>query len=55
MSVGLWIASSDLKDRVHLRIQVPHLCEGISKQEAPEVVRTSGALLVIKASKWGAR
>jgi hypothetical protein len=46
--VRLWVTASDLKNRVHLRIQLTHLCEGISKQEAPEVVRTSGALLSLR-------
>jgi hypothetical protein len=41
--VGLWVTASDLKDRVHRRIQVPHLCEGIGKQKAAEVVRASAS------------
>ncbi len=36
------VTSSDLKDRVHLRVQVPHLCEGISKRDVPEPARNLG-------------
>ena len=40
--VGLKVTSSDLKDRVHLRVQVPHLCQGISKRDVPEPARNLG-------------
>ena len=40
--VGMPTTSSDPKDRVHLRVQVPHLCEGISKGDMTEAARNLG-------------